>query len=82
MQCVLTQAGTILAELELLAARLTPDRVVVVTSFLTNQEHGFRFLFAFRHYISILLNDARDGTVANRVSGIFAAFCACVVPTL
>src|SRR3954452_13051091 len=44
---VLAEAGAEFLELELFAARLATQSVVVIAGFLANEEYGFDFLFSF-----------------------------------
>jgi hypothetical protein len=46
---VLPKPGAVFLEFEFLAARLSPDRVVIVARLLANQENGFRLLLALGH---------------------------------
>ena len=47
MHRVLAEAGAELLELELFAARLATQSVVMIAGFLADEEHGFDFLFSF-----------------------------------
>ena len=51
VQRVLAQAGRILAQLELLAPRLSADRVVVVPRLFADEEDRFDFFLALGHPI-------------------------------
>ena len=47
MHRVLAETGAVLLELQLFAAHLATERVVMVACFLADEEHGFDFLFSF-----------------------------------
>ena len=44
---VLAEAGAELVELELFAARLATQSVIVIAGFLADEKYGFDFLFSF-----------------------------------
>jgi hypothetical protein len=63
VQRVLAQARAVLLELQLLAAHLAPQRVIVIAGFLANEKHGFDFLFA------LTLSHGRGKSSGFRVRG-------------
>jgi hypothetical protein len=59
MHRVLAQTGAELAELQLFAARLPAERVVVIARLLAHEEHGFHFLLplaGLRHDVTYYPN--------------------------